>query len=32
MAKVEPLGSDKIGEPFELPDNYQEEKEKDAEK
>ena len=32
MAKVEPLVSDKVGEPFELPDNYQEEKGKDAEK
>ena len=32
MAKVEPILSDKIGEPFELPVNYQEENGKDAEK
>ena len=32
MAKVQPLQSDKIGEPFELPENFQEENEKNSKK
>ena len=32
MAKVQPFVSDKIGEPFELPDDFQKEKEKESKK
>ena len=32
MAKVQPFVSDKIGEPFELPEDFQKEKEKESKK